>query len=79
MAAMIEEQQKPVLICPACGRPMRFARATPGIGGLPELWTFECKACAVAVTEAKSTLLAQASCQALSGSGGDVVRVSDHD
>jgi len=57
---MFEEQTKPAPMCPACGRPMRFARSTPGIGGHAELWTFECRECGVAVTEAKSKLQAQA-------------------
>jgi hypothetical protein len=47
-------------ICPKCGKPMRFARAIPGIGALPELWTFECRDCAEATTEEKATLLAAA-------------------
>ena len=40
-------------VCPRCGKPMRFARSIPGIGSLPELWTFECRECAEATTEAK--------------------------
>jgi len=32
---------------------MRFVRAIPGIGALPELWTFECRDCAEATTEEK--------------------------
>ncbi len=39
--------------CAGCGRPMRFVRAVPGLGGLPELRTFECKACGVMITEAE--------------------------
>jgi hypothetical protein len=35
--------------CPSCGAPMRFSR-TPPIGGLPEMQTFECKPCHLAVT-----------------------------
>lgn len=31
---------------------MRFARAVPKVGALPELRTYDCKACGVAVTEA---------------------------
>ena len=42
---------------------MRFARAIPGIGGLPELWTFECVHCAEATTEEKAKLLAYAAQQ----------------
>jgi hypothetical protein len=38
--------------CPSCGAPMRLARSIPKIGGLPELQTFDCRACGVAITEA---------------------------
>ena len=31
---------------------MRFARFIPGIGGLADLLTYECKPCAEALTEA---------------------------
>ena len=46
---------------------MRFASMVPGIGALPELWTFECRECAEAVTEAKDTLLSDAGVTALEG------------
>ncbi len=36
---------------------MHFVRAIPGVGALPELWTFECKACAVVMTESKAEVL----------------------
>lgn len=39
-------------LCPSCGRPMRFVRSLPRLGALPELRTFECKACGVTYTEA---------------------------
>ena len=39
-------------LCPSCGRPMRFVRSVPRLGALPELRTFECKACGVTYTEA---------------------------
>ena len=42
----------PVPPCPSCGRPMRFVRAVPRFAALPELRTYECKACAVSYTEA---------------------------
>jgi hypothetical protein len=54
---MINQKPQPIVHCPACGRPMRLAGIIPGIGALPELWTFECRGCAEAVTEAKDTLL----------------------
>jgi len=53
---MYGEQFKP--LCPRCGKPMRFVRAVPGIGAGPELWTFHCDKCAIAVTEPKSEALA---------------------
>ena len=52
------ERVKTAPTCPKCGKHMRFARAIPGIGGLPELWTFECVPCTEAMTEEKTKLLA---------------------
>ena len=40
--------------CPGCRKAMRFVRAMPGIGGLPDLWTFDCRGCAMVITGAKS-------------------------
>jgi hypothetical protein len=51
------EQAKSAPLCPRCGKLMRFARCIPGIGALPELWTFECRECVEAVTEEKPRLL----------------------
>ena len=39
-----------LLTCPCCGQSMRFARTVPTVGGLPEMQTFECKPCRLAVT-----------------------------
>jgi hypothetical protein len=36
--------------CPSCGAPMRFLRTVATIGCLPELQTFECRPCRLAVT-----------------------------
>ena len=36
--------------CPSCGTLMRFSRTVPPIDGLPEMQTFECSLCRVAVT-----------------------------
>jgi hypothetical protein len=47
-------REKP--LCPNCRKPMRFARAIPGIGGLPELLTFECRICAISVTDTRAEL-----------------------
>ena len=55
-AVMIEERPKPTLACPHCGKPMRLAQVIPGIGALPELLTFECKACAEVTTKATQDL-----------------------
>jgi hypothetical protein len=38
---------------------MNLARITPRVGGLPELQTFECRPCKVALTEAINELSAQ--------------------
>jgi hypothetical protein len=38
--------------CPSCGVAMRLVRSIPKIGGLPELESFECRACRVSITEA---------------------------
>ena len=46
---------------------MRLAGIIPGIGALPELWTYECRDCAEAVTEAKNTLLSEAGVITLAG------------
>jgi len=59
---MIQEYAKPTLICPGCGKSMRFARSLPGIGALPELLTFDCEACAVSLTKEKATLVVPAGC-----------------
>ena len=40
-------------LCPNCGKPLRFVRSLPRLGGLPELHTFECKACGITYTEAE--------------------------
>jgi hypothetical protein len=39
-------------LCPHCGEPMRLARSVPHLGGLPELRTYDCKACGVCFTMA---------------------------
>jgi hypothetical protein len=36
--------------CPSCGKSMRFARTVPKIGDLPEMQTFECRLCRLAIT-----------------------------
>jgi hypothetical protein len=36
--------------CPCCGRSMRFERTVPKVGDLPEMETFECTLCRLAVT-----------------------------
>ncbi len=54
----------PKLACPNCGKSMRFVRAIPGIGALPELWTFECMACTAVMTESKEEVLKPESAKA---------------
>jgi hypothetical protein len=36
--------------CPSCGAPMHFLRTVPPMSGLPEMQTFECSPCRLAVT-----------------------------
>lgn len=42
----------PAPLCPHCCQPMRLARTVPRLGGLPELRTYECRACGVSFTQA---------------------------
>jgi len=37
-------------VCPSCGAPMRFLRTVPTAGDLPEMQTFECRPCRLAIT-----------------------------
>jgi hypothetical protein len=37
--------------CPACAQVMRLARITSRFGDLPDLYTFECRACGVSHIE----------------------------
>jgi hypothetical protein len=37
--------------CPRCAQPMRLVRRTPRFGGLPDLYTFECRSCEISHTE----------------------------
>jgi hypothetical protein len=39
-----------LLTCPCCGQTMCFARTVPKLGDLPEMQTFECRLCRLAVT-----------------------------
>jgi hypothetical protein len=36
--------------CPSCGAPMRLLRTVTSLSGLPEMQTFECRPCRLAVT-----------------------------
>src|SRR5215813_9961836 len=38
-------------ICPSCAQVMRLARMTSRFGDLPDLYTFECRACGVSNIE----------------------------
>ena len=38
-------------LCPSCGQAMRFAQKASRIGNLPDLCTFECRACGVSQIE----------------------------
>jgi transposase-like protein len=37
--------------CPSCAQPMRLIRKTIRFNGLPDLCTFECRACNVSLAE----------------------------
>jgi hypothetical protein len=41
--------------CPSCSQIMRIARTTPRFGNLPDLNTFECRACGVSYIEAAAS------------------------
>jgi hypothetical protein len=47
-----EHTHHPAPCCPSCGAVMGVMRSFPKIGGLPELQTFECRACGVSITQA---------------------------
>jgi transposase-like protein len=47
-----EHTYHPAPCCPSCGAAMRPVRSIPRIGGLPELQSFECRACGISITEA---------------------------
>jgi hypothetical protein len=51
---MDAERTIPIPACPSCGHPMRFARASPA-ERFPQLRTYDCKGCGVAVTEAEGS------------------------
>jgi hypothetical protein len=42
-------------ICPSCAEVMQVARKTSRFGDLPELYTFECRACGVLHIEAANS------------------------
>jgi hypothetical protein len=50
-ALWLMDREHPDHICLSCGKAMRLARTIPGIGELPELRTYDCKACGVVFTE----------------------------
>jgi hypothetical protein len=44
-------------LCPSCAQIMRLARITSRFDDLPELYTFECRACGVSHIEAALPLV----------------------
>lgn len=48
--SVAEERNAP--LCPDCGWPMHFVRAVPRLAALPELRSFQCKACGISCTGA---------------------------
>ena len=57
LSQMEGEHTTPTPACPICGNPMRLVRAIPA-SGLPELRTYDCGQCGVAMTEADDSQLA---------------------
>ena len=57
-ADMDGERITPTPACPSCGKPMWFARAIAQADGLPELQSYDCEECGVAMTEAEDSQLA---------------------
>ncbi len=57
-SGVMDERIKPTPACRSCGNPMRFARAVTQANGLPELRTYDCKDCGVAMTEAEESQVA---------------------
>ena len=47
---MFSETSTPPL-CPICGEPMKFIKAVPHLGGLPEMFVFYCSRCKQAETK----------------------------
>jgi C4-type Zn-finger protein len=41
-------------LCPNCAQRMKLVRKTTRFGGLPDLYTFECRTCGISHTEASS-------------------------
>jgi len=42
---------QPALLCPGCAQIMRLARITSRFDDLPDLYTFECRACGISHIE----------------------------
>jgi hypothetical protein len=47
----MDNQCRELPLCPNCNKPMMRARTWPGLGGLPEMHTYQCKPCSVVFTE----------------------------
>ena len=48
----VSNKSRPRLpLCPSCSQIMRLAQKASRIGDLPDLWTFECRACGVSQIE----------------------------
>jgi len=53
MLCASNKKKTPALpLCPSCVQIMRFAQKASRIGDLPDLCTFECRACGVSLIEA---------------------------
>jgi hypothetical protein len=72
-------QSKDVRTCEKCGEDMRPVARLPGLGGLPELWTYQCSHCGNVATEAVGQtvrlddLIAPIDIDAFSNRAGEVI------
>jgi hypothetical protein len=62
VGGLMQHEYRPVPSCPSCGAAMRLVRSIPKIGGLPELESFECRACRVSITEAVAPKASEMEC-----------------
>jgi hypothetical protein len=59
---MLSDSPTPPL-CPDCREPMKFIKAIPHIGGLPEILVFYCSRCKQAETKVQEQTAAMPCCE----------------